>query len=55
MIITETVVIGFEPVTERESMEKFEREHDMNEWEKDESTVLFTYTRKQTWLIGGSV
>lgn len=30
MIITETVVIGFEPVTERESMEKFEREHDMN-------------------------
>jgi hypothetical protein len=53
MIITETVVVGFEPVAEHESMEKFEKEHDMNEWEKDESTVLFTYTRKQTWRIGG--
>lgn len=60
MMIKEVTTVGFDPIAEYEDMKRFERENDMRDWVKSESTVMGStvmvmYIRtKSTWIGGQS-
>lgn len=53
-MIREDVTIVFDPVKEYREMRQFERDNDMRDWIKIESTTGFAYTRTKTIWTGVS-
>ena len=51
MWIKEVVTVGFDPVKEYKAIQRFERENDMRDWVKSESTVCIAYTRTKNMYV----
>lgn len=50
-MLKEVTTVGFDPVKEYEAMRRFQRENDMRDWVKSESTVMIAFTRTKTiWM-----
>lgn len=54
MWIKEVVTVGFDPVKEYEGIKQFERDNDMRDWVKSESTVCIAYTRNKFVIAEGT-
>lgn len=46
MFLTNKTILTFDPVREKDVMEKFIAENDMTEWREYQSTVGFTFVRE---------
>ena len=51
MWIKEVVTVGFDPVKEYEAIKEFERNNDMRDWVKSESTVSIAFTRTKSMYV----
>ena len=51
MWIKEVTTVGFDPVKEYKAIQRFERENDMRDWVKSESTVMTAYTRTKSMYV----
>lgn len=46
MFLTNKTILTFEPIKEKDVMEKFLQENDMTEWQEHPSTVGITFVRE---------
>ena len=53
MWIKEVVTVGFDPVKEYKAIQRFERENDLRDWVKSESTVCTAFTRNKFVIAEG--
>ena len=53
MMITNKTIISFDPVKEHDAMVQFERDNDMRDWVKVESTAATVYMCTKTMWAGG--